>query len=76
MSRRFFLVGGLVALQATALVVVLGISYLTSHDILLRYAESLAARIARDATAYTEDFLDPRADERRAHPQLRRDRRA
>ncbi|WP_172296524.1 cache domain-containing protein [Pseudoruegeria sp. HB172150] len=62
MSRRLTLVIGLVALQALALVVVLGISYFTSQDELLDYAEGLAARIASDTTAYTEDFLDPAND--------------
>ncbi len=62
MSRRTILVAGLVALQALALMVVLGITYIASQDVLLRYAEGLAARIARDATAYTEDFLDPAND--------------
>ncbi len=45
-----------------ALVVVLGITYWASQDVLLRYAEGLAARIARDATAYTEEFLEPAKD--------------
>lgn len=62
MRRRIILVLGLVGLQALALVVVLGITYWASQDVLLRYAEGLAARIARDATAYTEDFLDPAND--------------
>jgi len=62
MSRRFFLVAGLVGLQAMALVVVLGITYWASQDVLLRYAEELAQRISRDTTAYTEEFLDPAND--------------
>ncbi|MDF0602387.1 cache domain-containing protein [Psychromarinibacter sp. C21-152] len=62
MPRRLILVLGLVGLQALALVVVLGITYWASQDVLLRYAEGLTARIARDATAYTEDFLDPAND--------------
>lgn len=58
MSRRLVLVIGLVALQAMALVTVLGITYWASQDVLLRYADGLTARIARDTTAYTEDYLD------------------
>lgn len=60
--RRRWLILGLVCLQALALLVVLAITYLASQDVLLRYAEDLAARIARDTTAYTEDFLDPAAE--------------
>ncbi len=62
MPRRLILVIGLVALQAMALLTVLGITYWASQDVLLRYAEGLTARIARDATAYTGDFLDPAND--------------
>lgn len=62
MPRRLILVLGLVGLQALALMVVLGVTYWASQDVLLRYAEGLTARIARDATAYTEDFLDPAND--------------
>lgn len=62
MKRRSVLIFGLVVLQALALVVVFAITYLASQDVLLRYAEDLAARIARDTTAYTEDFLDPSED--------------
>lgn len=61
-KRRSSLILGLVGLQALALLVVLAITYLASQDVLLRYAEDLAARIARDATAYTEAFLDPADD--------------
>ncbi len=62
MPRRLILIVGLVGLQALALIVVLGITYWASQDVLLRFAENLTARIARDATAYTEDFLDPADD--------------
>lgn len=62
MSRRATLVITLVALQALALMVVLGITYWASQDVLLRYVEGLATRIARDATAYTEEYLDPASD--------------
>ena len=59
MSRRFKLVLGLVALQALALVVVLGVTYWASQDLLLRFSESFAARVSRDATAFTVGFLEP-----------------
>ena len=59
MSRRLKLVIGLVMLQAVALIAVLGITYWASQDLLLRFSESYAARISRDATAYTEGFLEP-----------------
>ncbi|KMW58126.1 Methyl-accepting chemotaxis protein [Candidatus Rhodobacter oscarellae] len=59
MSRRTKLVLGLITLQASALVVVLGITYWASQDLLLRFSENIAARISRDATAYTEGYLDP-----------------
>lgn len=61
-ERRSVLVVGLVALQALALIVVLAITYMSSQEVLLRYAEDLAARIARDTTAYTEAFLEPAND--------------
>ena len=59
MSRRLKLVLGLVALQGVAMLVVLGITYWASQDMLLRFSEDLAARISRDTTAYTEGFLEP-----------------
>lgn len=62
MPRRLILILGLVGLQALALVVVLGITYWASQGVLLRFAEGLTARIARDTTAYTENFLDPAED--------------
>ncbi|MDJ0628590.1 MAG: cache domain-containing protein [Rhodobacter sp.] len=59
MSRPLKLILGLVVLQALALMVVLGITYWASQTVLLRFSEDIAARISRDATAYTEGFLDP-----------------
>lgn len=59
MSRRLKLVLGLVALQGMAMLVVLGVTYWASQNMLLRFSENLAARIARDTTAYTDGFLEP-----------------
>jgi len=59
MSRRLKLILGLVALQALALLVVLGVTYVASQNLLLRFSEDIAARISRDATAYTDGFLEP-----------------
>lgn len=59
MSRRLKLVLGLVILQAMAMLSVLGATYVASQDMLLRFSEGFAQRVARDATAFTEGFLDP-----------------
>ncbi|MEL7116560.1 MAG: cache domain-containing protein [Pseudomonadota bacterium] len=59
MSRRLKLVLGLVALQGAAMLVVLGVTYWASQDMLLRFSEDLAARIARDTTAFTDGYLEP-----------------
>jgi hypothetical protein len=59
MSRRLKLVLGLVGLQAVAMLVVLGVTYVSSQTMLLRFSETFAARISRDTTAFTEGFLAP-----------------
>ncbi len=60
--RRLKLILGLVALQALALLTVLGVTYVASQNLLLRLSEDIAARIARDATAYTDGFLEPASE--------------
>ena len=60
-------------LQAVVLVAVLATSYVASQNVLLRFSETIAARIARDATAYTENFLDPAQEAGRGVVVLLRD---
>ncbi|MER0236607.1 cache domain-containing protein [Fulvimarina sp. MAC8] len=61
-SLRVVLPATLVSLQLVALLAIVALTYVTSQDVLLRYADRLTEKTAADATAFTENFLDPADD--------------
>ena len=61
-SLRTILPMALVGLQALALAAIVALITMTSQDVLLATGDRLTERVARDATRFTENFLDPADD--------------
>ncbi|MCQ0988461.1 sensor histidine kinase [Jiella marina] len=61
-SLRVVLPLMLVSLQIAAILAIVGLTFFTSEEMLLSYADRLTQKVAGDTTAFTESFLDPADD--------------